>query len=85
MVTQTSHGKCDRNKEAVRLRDLYLPLRFEKNDNIILDGYINRNNIMLLELLYRLVSEKNLRPEDSYQSCSTDAVNFFSRYVLVPT
>ena len=37
MVTQTSHGKCDRNKEAVRLRDLYLPLRFEKNDNIILE------------------------------------------------
>ena len=34
MVTQTSHGKCDRNKEAVRLRDLYLPLRFENNDNI---------------------------------------------------
>ena len=32
---------------------------------------------MLLELLYRYSSEKNLRLEDSYQLCSTDAVNFF--------
>ena len=58
MVTQTSHGKCDdRNKEAVRLRDVTFSFLLGLKIIIIISKIGSNKNLMFE---YQKVSERDI-------------------------